>query len=440
MKTGKIAPILGASVLAFGAVLAPTMPVFAAGNGKATGGAVNIQKYLVIKSTAEVPNIAFQFTIAGASVANGTVENGFSVYSGKDTSRVTGTPTVGSAVFKNGDTKYDAVQDLVSTGIQVKEGAKDPVKLSAGQSYARTNVAVDFSGVSFSEAGVYRYVITETADATGTVTNDATTTRYMDVYVSDEDGALGVLGYVLHGEGETRWESRYICNGCGAEFKTDEEAIEHVADADITSDCDSYRAKSVKISNDAKSEGFVNKMEAKDLKITKQVTGNQASRTEYFKFTLNITKGLPNTTYSIDLSHADSNAGANTNPTSVTTDGDGNASVDVYLKHDQYVTVRSLNIGSAYTVSEDKTAMMNAGYTTEIVNADDTDGVSNADFSTNGTIETADADEISVSFTNKRSGTIPTGVVMTVAPFAAVTLLGVAGATTIVMKKRKQNL
>ena len=438
MKTRKIAPILGASVLAFGAVLAPTMPVLAAGNGKATGGAVNIQKYLVIKSTAEVPNIAFQFTIAGASVANGTVENGFSVYSGSDTSRVTGTPTVGSAVFKSGDTKYDAVQDLVSTGIQVKEGAKDPVKLSAGQSYARTNVAVDFSGVSFSEAGVYRYVITEAADATGTVTNDATTTRYMDVYVSDEDGALGVLGYVLHGEGEETEEEVYVCNGCGKQFATDDEALEHTM-IDFFDDCENYSLETIYISNDAKSEGFVNKMEAKDLKITKQVTGNQASRTEYFKFTLNITKGLPNATYSIDLSHADSNAGANTNPASITTDGDGNASVDVYLKHDQYVTVRSLNIGSAYTVSEDKTAMTNAGYTTEIVNADDTDGVSNADFSTNGTIETADADEISVSFTNKRSGTIPTGVVMMVAPFAAVTLLGVAGATTIVMKKRKQN-
>lgn len=437
MKIRKIAPILGASVLAFGAVLAPTMPVLAAGNGKATGGAVNIQKYLVIKSTAEVPNIAFQFTIAGASVANGTVENGFSVYSGNDTSRVTGTPTVGSAVFKNGDTKYDAVQDLVSTGIQVKEGAKDPVKLSAGQSYARTNVTVDFSGVSFSEPGVYRYVITETADATGTVTNDATTTRYVDVYVSDEDGTLGVLGYVLHGEGETKTVKRYVCTDCGAQFETNRDAIEHVADSD---NCHTYSLERVKITNDAKSEGFVNKMEAKDLKIAKQVTGNQASRTEYFKFTLNITKGLPNTTYSIDLSHADSNAGANTNPTSVTTDGDGNASVDVYLKHDQYVTVRSLNIGSAYTVSEDKTAMADAGYTTEIVNADDTDGVSNADFSTNGAIDTADADEISVSFTNKRSGTIPTGVVMTVAPFAAVTLLGVAGVTTIVMKKRKQNL
>lgn len=439
MKNRKIAPILGASVLAFGAMMAPTVPVFAAdAYTKATGGSVNIEKYLVMKSNAEVPNVTFNFTIAGDSVDGDTVENGFNVYSGSDSSRVTGTPTIGSAVFKNGDTKYDSVQDLVSNGIQVKEGAKDPVTLSDGQSYAKTDVAVDFSGVSFSEPGIYRYVITESADATGTVTNDAKTTRYMDVYVTDEnaDGTLSVLGYVLHGEGKTETVKRYVCTDCGAQFETNREAGKHIA---VSANCHNFSLETVQISSDAKSEGFVNTMEAKDVKITKHVTGNQASRTEYFKFTLNISKGLPNTTYNVDLSHADSNTGSNTNPASFTTDGDGNASVDFYLKDDQYVTVRSLSIGSEYVVSEDKDAMTKSGYTTEIVNADDTDGVTNADFSTNGKIETADADEISIEFTNKKSGTIPTGVMMAVAPFAAVTLFGTAGAATIVMKKKKHN-
>lgn len=46
---------------------------------------------------------------------------------------------------------------------------------------------------------------------------------------------------------EDIWESRYICNGCGKEFKTDDEAAEHVAAADMSSPCDSYYAKSVKV-------------------------------------------------------------------------------------------------------------------------------------------------------------------------------------------------
>ena len=116
--------------------------------------------------------------------------------------------------------------------------------------YARTNVTVDFSGVSFSEPGVYHYVIIEAADATGTVTNDATTTHYMDVYVSDEDGTLGVLGYVLHGEGETKTVKRYVCTDCGAQFETNRDAIEHVADS---ATCHNYSLERVQISNDAKS-------------------------------------------------------------------------------------------------------------------------------------------------------------------------------------------
>lgn len=46
---------------------------------------------------------------------------------------------------------------------------------------------------------------------------------------------------------EDVWESRYICNGCGATFTHDYDAIEHVAEADMSSPCDSYYAKSVKV-------------------------------------------------------------------------------------------------------------------------------------------------------------------------------------------------
>ena len=46
---------------------------------------------------------------------------------------------------------------------------------------------------------------------------------------------------------ETVWESRYICNGCGAEFKTDNEALEHITESGIHGTCHNYYAKSVKV-------------------------------------------------------------------------------------------------------------------------------------------------------------------------------------------------
>lgn len=403
MKRKRLASVLGASALTFGTMLAPAMPVFAATSYTGVSGkSVSIQKYLVMDSNAAVPNVTFNFSIVGESKANSNT------YSGSDASKVTGSPVIGKAVFTNASTKYSSVQNLESTGIQAVTGKKDPVILEAGQSYARANVSVDFSGVTFKEPGIYRYKITESADKTGTITNDVKTTRYMDVYVEDNgSGKLSVKGYVLHGT-----------------------AMDPAQDG-------------ANINDDAKSEGFVNTMNGKGLSITKQVSGNQASHDEYFKFTLNIAHALPNTTYSVDLSKADAttkvtgvNSDAHNNAATITTNEGGNASVEYWLQAGQSVSVNSLSIGTTYTVSEDKAVMTREGYTTEIKNADDTDGVTNAEFTTNGSVDKADT-KIDISFTNKKSGTIPTGVVMAVAPFAVATLFGGAGAATIVMKKRK---
>lgn len=55
---------------------------------------------------------------------------------------------------------------------------------------------------------------------------------------------------------------------------------------------------------------------------------------------------------------------------------------------------------------------------------------------TSGTVASKD---LITGYVNTRDGVIPTGVIMTVAPFAAVTLLGGVGAVTMVMKKRKSS-
>ena len=386
--------------------------VFAAANTYegVTGGAVNIEKYLVVKSTAAVPNVTFNFTIAGKAGTNAsaTVADGVQVFAGNDANRVTGVPTIGTAVFTNNDAKYDTAQELVSTGIQVTTGTKDPVTLAAGQSYAKHDVSVDFTGVTFKEPGIYRYEITETADATGTITNDTDTTRIMDVYVIDDEGVLKVQGYVLH--------------------KND-----GVVKQDGTSAT-------------GKAEGYVNKMDARDVKVEKTVTGNQASHDEYFKITLKIEKALPNTTYTVDLTNADAttttngaNTTAHTNEATITTDADGKATVDYWLQHGQSIIVRSMNIDATYEMNEDKTAMNNEGYVATITSTDTADTIANGDYKVSGKIEKTDNDQIDISFSNKRSGVIPTGVIMTVAPFAAVTLLGAAGMVTIKMRKKEDD-
>lgn len=66
--------------------------------------------------------------------------------------------------------------------------------------------------------------------------------------------------------------------------------------------------------------------------------------------------------------------------------------------------------------------------------ADAIDNTEDRGDATSGTVASKD---IYTGYVNTRDGVIPTGVIMTVAPFAAVTLLGGAGAVTMVMKKKK---
>ena len=398
----------GATMLTMAMLLNGTT-VFAANTYAGVNGEkVNIEKYLVVKSTATVPNVTFNFTITGKTAIDASAD-GVQVFAGDDASRVEGTPTIGTAVFTKDDVKHDTAQDLESTGIKVVPGTKDPVTLTPGQSYAKHDVSVDFTNVKFKEPGIYRYEITEKADTTGTVTNDVDTKRIMDVYVIDTDGTLSVQGYVLH--------------------KND----------DVV--------KKAGTSATGKAEGYVNKMDAKDVKVEKTVTGNQASHDEYFKITLKIENALKNTTYAVDLSKADAtttingaNTMAHTNKDTITTDNDGKANVEYWLQHGQSIIVRSMNIGATYEMNEDKAAMNKEGYVATITSTDKAgDTIANGDYKVSGKIEKTDDDQIDISFSNERSGVIPTGVIMTVAPFAAVTLLGAAGMVTIKMRKKEDD-
>lgn len=47
--------------------------------------------------------------------------------------------------------------------------------------------------------------------------------------------------------------------------------------------------------------------------------------------------------------------------------------------------------------------------------------------------------DLKTSFLNTRNGVIPTGVIMSVAPFAIATVLGGAGIVTFYMRKKKEN-
>lgn len=408
----------GATMLTMAMLLNGTT-VFAAGPGyDATIGGTKtttFDKFLVMDSQANVPNATFTYTVtAGNAKAYNVSGKTFQVLAGVDAGKITmagvgADAAANSIVFKQGDNSdtHDTTKDAY-----VKE-------LVTGKKYAVKTATLDLSNVKFTEPGVYRYIITESG-TNQAVTNDADLTRVLDVYVNDAtetDGTkkLEIAGYVLHSN-------------------TNDEP--DVAAGEDFGSAGSY--------TDKKSQGFTNSYDTSDLTLRKQVTGNQASRDKYFQFTLNIDKAQPNTKYNVVIDDADATSGANAatidanankaNVTSITTDKNGKATQNFYLQHGQQVTVQGIAKDTKYAVTENtedykSTANTAAASVVEIKANTDSAEV-------NGTIASKD---LTTGYLNTRKGTIPTGVIMTVAPFAAVTLLGAAGMVTIKMRKKEDD-
>lgn len=373
-------------VMAAGMVMASAAPVSAYSG--TVGGTFTTQfdKYLVMDAEANVPNASFTYAVT-AGTAQKAAAGHSAVLAGVDADKVTmagvGTDKANTIAFRQGDATAQDANALV------KNYNKSTEK------YAKKTATLDFSACHFTQPGVYRYVITESG-TNQAVTNDADATRTVDVYVEDVKGSLSVAGYVLH-----------------------------AADDPVASDGTNPAGKS---------QGFTNAYDTSNLTIRKEVNGNQGSRDKYFKFTVNINGAVAGTVYNVVTTGADSTVASNsatdaayagkTNPTSITVGKDDSASVNFYLHHGQQVVIQGIAKNTKYDVKENA-----EDYTSKPA------AVEGYKDGAEGTVASAD---LKTSYLNTREGTIPTGVMMTVAPFAVVTLLGGAGAVTMTMKKKRQ--
>lgn len=413
----------GATMLTMAMLLNGTT-VFAAETGYTgvAGTTTSFDKYLVMDKQANVPNATFTYAVtAGTAKAYDVAGKKFQVLAGVDANKITmdgvgGTtesPALANTiVFRQGDGSdtHDATKDAY---------VKD---LVAGKKYAMQTATLDLSNVKFTEPGVYRYIITESG-TNQAVENDADVTRVLDVYVNDASAdvagvftkKLTIAGYVLH---------------------SNENDDPDVSLGESFGSTGNYTA--------TKSQGFTNSYDTSDLTLRKEVKGNQASRDKYFEFTLNIANAQPNTKYDVVIDDADATSGTNAatieanagkaNVRYITTDGDGKAIQKFYLQHGQQVTVQGIAKETTYAVTEnaeDYKPTANTVATPSVKIKANTDSAE-----VNGTIASED---LTTGYLNTREGIIPTGVIMAVAPFAAVTLLGAVGMVTIKMRKKEDD-
>lgn len=182
-------------------VVAPfAHPVYAVGTDANSNGlneteesTLNLKKDLTVRDlddanyTPETPNVTFGYTVSNGEAGTFTSKQDdkgdqvFQVKAGKDGNlvKVNGTVTTGNVVFTQDDT--------------------------ASKGKVTKDIALDFSGITFTEAGIYRYVITEadyTVNDNSQLTNalpqtTANKTRNVDVYVEQDGDAYKIKGYVV---------------------------------------------------------------------------------------------------------------------------------------------------------------------------------------------------------------------------------------------------
>ena len=414
LKKYKLAEALAACVMVVSQLAVPN--VAAAGD---TIDSVQIKKYLVIKKNVTSPTVSFTYTLASGTAIPAT-DTTHEIKAGPDGAVFASTGgTSMTVVFAPDDALTP--ESSAPSGSTIQFATAD----TSDEAYVEKDITVDLSGVTFPAAGIYRYIITEqTPEATG-ITYDSVNKRYIDVFVHKYD------------QGE---DDKYVAYTAIVKLNDGAPDTEGKADAAT------------------KSTGFTNRYATGNLSFSKEVTGNQSSFNQYFKFTVKLTGSLSTVSGDthvklggvFDAKPAESMAtvydgDVMARANSIETFDDEGESIytkrsyvtlsqliegkDFYLKGGQSISLTGLPTGMGYVVTE-----VEEDYTPSVEVTGDEDCSKNE----NSVTDSALTQNTNLAFINERSGIIPaTGVAAAFALPVAALLAGIAGIVLLVLKRLK---
>lgn len=367
------------------------------------GQTIPLNKILDLPVDTNVPTAGFQFTIEPGTAKAATTAGYFDVKAG---------PVSG---------EYPKIANTIVFSPADKKDSTPADGTTNGSSCTKT-VQIDFTGVKFAEPGVYRYAISESA-ANGYnnvgVGYDESPYRILDIYVEDEDGALKIAGTRMTKSATADAESPANTTG-GA-----------------------YTA--------VKSDSFINKYPTNTLIVSKTVTGNQGSKDEYFKFTLqliedtvkidnNLVFGIEGQDGRTDSSEIQANAAttanyeiesvrAANNVTSLT-GAQLKAGYDIYLQHGDTVTLSGLVENCQFSVTEANNKYDVATVTTK----EGETPVNGTAVKVSGKLDK----NTTIAYTNTKTGIIPTGVLLSIAPWAIAGIVLIGGIVFFMARSRSR--
>lgn len=301
---------------------------------------------------------------------------------------ITYTFTVGDAAVEYPSNVVDAA-DLVTgkpviTAVTYPAGTTFTDKDSNNKYYKENTLAIDWSGVSIKQPGIYTWSVSETASPStiaGENVSQNLQNGTLKVWAVDNNGTLELGGW-------------FFLNASNK--------------GDIH---DTFPATTA------------------DLSMAKTVSGALGSKEEYFKFTVTLTTpaGAASKAYSITgfdpattVNDSGYNSGAVQPANTITLVGGTASSFDVWLKHGQTVTVKDLPYNTTYTIIEPE----------------------HTHYRANGEIKNAKelVADITETINNISEETPPTGIALQMAaPLFGIVLAGLLMAVVLFSKRRENH-
>lgn len=428
----------------------------------AAGSSVTIDKTLTMDAASTVPSMTFPMTITAGTSKKGGVVN---MADGSSTHRLDVkagiSPELVTITSNNGggtSAKFDENSRTTLGSID----SNGTITASTSRKFVTDTMTIDFSNVPFTEPGVYRYILTEgtVAGVDNDITNALASSytlptsggerskRQLDVYVeSDDDGNLSIGGIVVYKFIGVA-QSGFGPQANGTNDTTDIKDTGHI-DANTSTTTDPATGKPAdKVDTTGAAPntagGFVNQMAVTlnhSINANVKVTGNQASRDQYFAVTYTIKNATPGSTIPVApgasydktptgnsaTEYSASTMSTANNITSLTVGGDGTVTHTFYLKNGQSVKVGSYTSGEAInvTVSVDPKNYVQNG---------NAPGTSTATQIT----DVGSAGDYNVDFDLNLNGVVPTGVLLASAPYVAGLAATMLGGAYLAMNKRKK--
>ncbi|WP_288081680.1 QVPTGV class sortase B protein-sorting domain-containing protein [Faecalibaculum rodentium] len=168
---------------------------------------------------------------------------------------------------------------------------------------------------------------------------------------------------------------------------------------------------------------FAQTYTTKTLTVRKVITGNQANKNDTFPFTVTVTPSTAGEKYVVSegakAAYADN----------------GTATVTAILGDNQTMTISGLSATDAAAIQE--TFAKTKGYTVSSDNGQVTTSDDGTTTTASIASEAMGTENKTVTVTNDKSGTIPTGILMTAAPYAGLVALGGVFAGLFFRRKRE---